>query len=472
METIPNILAERYASAELKEIWTASHKVLLERKLWIAVMKAQQALGIHIPYEALQAYEQVQNIVDLEAIRARELITRHDVKARIDVFCSLAGHEYIHKGLTSRDLTDTVEQLQILKSLELIREKCVAALLNIAQRAQETQTLLITARTHNVPAQPTTLGRRFAMFGEELLHALHILDCVIVAYPIRGIKGAVGNQLDLLHLFEGNTEKVSAFNNKLLEYLEIPNCLHVPGQVYPRSLDFEVVSILNQCASGPTNIAKTLRLMAGHSLINEGFEPGQVGSSAMPHKKNSRSCERIQGLNTLLKGYLTMANALCGDQWNEGDVSCSVVRRVMLADSFFAMDGLLETFLYVLKHLEICEEAISQENEKMLPFLLTGVFMAQACSQGLGREEAHERIKHHAMATLNQQVQGQIHPFLKALSEDPHLQLSFDFLKSQILHSKDALKMAEKQVDVFLDNVKEWQKRFPQAQGYVPQKCC
>tara|TARA_B100001248_G_scaffold220746_1_gene176577 strand:- start:20003 stop:21421 length:1419 start_codon:yes stop_codon:yes gene_type:complete len=472
METIPNILAERYTSAALKEIWSAPHKILLERKLWIAVMKAQQDLGIDIPSQAIQAYEQAQGTIDLDAIRQREAITRHDVKARIDVFCALAGHEYIHKGLTSRDLTDTVEQLQVLKSLEIIREKCVSALLQLSEHAQNTRSLLISARTHNVPAQPTTLGRRFAMFGEELLHALQSLDSIIAHYPIRGIKGAVGNQLDMLHLFKGDLTKVAAFNEKLLEYLGISQSLNVPGQVYPRSLDFEVVSILNQCASGPTNMAKTLRLMAGHSLVNEGFEPGQVGSSAMPHKKNSRSCERIQGLNTLLKGYLTMANTLCADQWNEGDVSCSVVRRVMLPDSFFAMDGLLETFLYVLKNLEVCEEAITQENDQTLPYLLTGVFMAQACAQGLGREEAHERIKEHALASLGTTSHNQEHPFLKALGSDSQLGLSPTFLQEQVINAKAQLKIAETQIESFLAQLQAWQERFPQARAYVPQKCC
>ena len=323
-----NILAERYASAEMGKIWGAEGRVRTERDYWIAVLKAQKSLGIDISEAAIKAYESVKDQVDLESIQAREAVTRHDVKARIEEFCALAGHEHIHKGLTSRDLTENVEQLQILRGLELIRLKAMAALSKLADRAEQWSTLVLTARTHNVPAQLTTFGKRLSMFGEDLLCAIRELNQIIDNYPVRGLKGPVGTQMDMMTLFEGDSDKVAQMESAILEHLGAGSALETVGQVYPRSLDFEVVSVFVRLASGPSSFAKTLRIMAGHELASEGFAKGQVGSSAMPHKMNSRSCERLNGFAVILSGYLTMASGLTGDQWNEGDVSCSVVRRV------------------------------------------------------------------------------------------------------------------------------------------------
>ena len=342
---IPNVLAQRYASVAMNEIWSAEGRILLERQFWVAVMKAQQGLGLDIPDQAIADYEKVIETVDLESIAERERSTRHDVKARIEEFNALAGHEHVHKGMTSRDLTENVEQLQVFRALEVVANKTATTLLRLGQRCQQWRDLLITARTHNVAAQPTTFGKRLAMFGEELHSALKSLERLIETYPARGLKGAVGTQMDALSLFEGQREKVAQLEQKTIEHLGIPQLLSNVGQVYPRSLDLSVVSCLNQLASGPSSFCKTLRLMAGHETASEGFAKGQTGSSAMPHKMNSRSCERINGFRMILGGYLTMASSLAGDQWNEGDVSCSVVRRVMLPDAFLAIDGLFETCL-------------------------------------------------------------------------------------------------------------------------------
>ena len=272
-----NILAERYASKEMNQIWGAEGRILLERDYWIAVVKAQKSLGIDIPDEAIEAYESVKDQVNLQSIQEREAVTRHDVKARIEEFCALAGHEHIHKGLTSRDLTENVEQLQILRGLELIRIKAMASLIKLAEKAEEWSQLVLTARTHNVPAQLTTFGKRLAMFGEDLFCAVRELDRIIDNYPVRGLKGPVGTQMDLMTLFGGDAEKVAHMEDAILEHLGVGSVLETVGQVYPRSLDFEVVSVFVRLASGPSSFSKTLRIMAGHELASEGFAKGQVG---------------------------------------------------------------------------------------------------------------------------------------------------------------------------------------------------
>lgn len=465
METIPNVLAQRYASAPMRTIWSAAGRITLERDFWIAVMKGQRDLGLSIPEEAIAAYERVKDRVDVESIQARERVTLHDVKARIEEFCELAGHEHIHKGMTSRDLTENVEQLQVLRSLELVRTKAAAALVAMSRRAEEYRDLVITGRTHNVAAQPTTFGKRLAMFGQELLEAFRSLESLVDAYPVRGLKGAVGTQLDQLTLFGGDAAKVAALEARIVAYLGFSRALGSVGQVYPRSLDFEVVTRLYQVSAAASSFAKTLRLMAGHELASEGFQKGQVGSSAMPHKMNSRSCERINGFHAILNGYVSMTAALAGDQWNEGDVSCSVVRRVALPDAFFAIDGLLETLLTVLAQMEAFPAVIERENEKYFPFLATTTFLMEAVKAGAGREGAHEAIKEHAVATVRALRGGEIsrNDLVERLAADDRVGLSREALEDVLRAREKFVGAAREQVGGFAKAVAEVAERNPQA---------
>lgn len=470
MESIPNILATRYASGAMRSVWSAEGRVALERDYWIAVLRAQKDLGLDIPQEAIEAYEGVKGQINLDSINQREAVTRHDVKARIEEFCELAGYEHIHKGLTSRDLTENVEQLQILRGLEILRTKTLAALLKLADRAEEWKDLVITARTHNVPAQPTTFGKRLAMFGEDLLCAARELDRIVNNYPVRGLKGPVGTQMDLLTLFDGDREKVEQLEARILDHLGVGASLENVGQVYPRGLDFEVVSVFVRLASGPSSFAKTLRIMAGHELASEGFAKGQVGSSAMPHKMNSRSCERLNGFATILKGYLTMASELSGDQWNEGDVSCSVVRRVFLPDSFYAIDGLVDTFITILKQMEVYPAVIDQENQRYGPFLSTTTVLMEAVKSGAGREEAHEAIKEHAVATVRDLRSGAIlhNNLVDRLAADKRLGLTAEKLASVVGDAQAMTGMAASQVAQFCGAVREEVESFPSASIYEP----
>src|SRR4051794_30747801 len=243
-ELIPNVLAGRYASQPLAEIWSPRHKIILERQLWLAVLRAQRDLGVDVPDGVIEAHERVVDYVDLDSIDARERVTRHDVKARIEEFAALAGSEHIHKGMTSRDLTENVEQLQVKASLELVRVRLVAALARLASLATEHVDLVMVGRSHNVPAQATTLGKRFASAGEELLIALDRLDDLIGRYPLRGIKGPMGTSQDQLDLFDGDRAKVAQLESAVAHHLGFDRSLGSVGQVYPRSLDLDVVAAL------------------------------------------------------------------------------------------------------------------------------------------------------------------------------------------------------------------------------------
>ena len=423
--TVPNVLATRYAGDDLAAIWSPEHKIVLERRLWIAVLEAQRDLGVDVPDGVVEAYRDVVDKVDLDSIAARERVTRHDVKARIEEFAALAGHEHIHKGMTSRDLTENVEQLQVRASLELLRRRTVATLARLARLATEHETTVMAGRSHNVAAQATTLGKRFATIADEMLMALERLDDLLARYPLRGIKGPMGTSQDMLDLLGGDADKLADLEQRVAGHLGFERVLTSVGQVYPRSLDFDVVSALVQLVAGPSNLATTIRLMAGHELVTEGFAEGQVGSSAMPHKMNTRSCERVNGLAVVLRGYLSMVGELAGDQWNEGDVSCSVVRRVALPDAFFAADGLFRTFITVLDEFGAFPAVIQRELDRYLPFLATTKVLMAAVRRGVGREAAHEAIKEAAVgAALDLRKGAAENDVVDRLAADSRLGLS------------------------------------------------
>lgn len=472
--TIPNVLANRYASEQMRLIWSPVNKVIAERKLWIAVLEAQRDLGVEFggddPQKVIEDYRRVVDQVDLESIAERERITKHDVKARIEEFNALAGHEHIHKGMTSRDLTENVEQMQVLDALALIRSRTVTVLARLAELAVTYTDQPIAGRTHNVAAQVTTLGKRFATCADELLIAHQRIDELIARYPARGIKGPVGTSQDMLDLLGGDLSKLDELEGRIASGLGFGQLLNSTGQVYPRSLDFDAVSALVQTAAAPSNLATSIRLMAGNELVTEGFAEGQVGSSAMPHKMNTRSCERVNGLAVVIRGYLSMVSELAGDQWNEGDVSCSVVRRVALADSFYALDGLYETFLTVLDGFGAFPRVISSELDRYLPFLTTTKVLMAAVRKGVGREDAHEAIKENAVAVaLDMRASGErVNQLFDRLAADPRLGLSRAELDSLVSAPLELTGAAGQQVSRVVARIKPLVEADAKAAVYRP----
>jgi adenylosuccinate lyase len=456
----------------MSEIFSDKGKVIAERELWIAVMKAQRELGLDIPASEIRKFEKAKGNVDLRRIKEIEKRTKHDVKARIEAFVEAAkAEEHIHKGMTSRDLTDNVEQMQIRKASELIFGRYVSVLRHMTEKAQEYRKIVLTARTHHQPAQPTLLGRRMAMWAEELHHHLLDFERFIDEYPLRGIKGPVGTQFDMLTLL-GSERKVKELEGKVAKQLGFSKVLVSAGQVYPRSLDSAVLSRLSLLSSGCANFAKGMRLMAGYELVTEGFKKGQVGSSAMPHKMNTRSSERICGFGELVKMYADGASRISGDQWEEGDVSCSVVRRVIVPDAFYASDGLCETTLTVLNNMGAYPVMVDRELERFLPFLATSEILLTAVKAGIGRERAHMLIKRHAVAeALAMRQKGAAPRLAERLAEEP------EFRKAKITKKRidgivrdkgHFIGNAAKQIDAVNAKAKMLLKRYPKESKYEP----
>jgi adenylosuccinate lyase len=462
-----SVLANRYASAAMRKVFAPEEKIIAERRLWIAVAKAQAKLGHAIADSVIADYEKVISKVDLASIDAREKITRHDVKARIEEFNALAGHEAIHAGMTSRDLTENIEALQIRDGLVLVHNKTVALLAALATKAAQYSDQPIAGRSHNVPAQVTTLGKRFASAAEELLFAYERLVSLQDRYPMRGVKGPVGTAQDSIDLL-GSTEAHQKLESAIAAELGFNRVLDSTGQVYPRSLDYDVVTTLVQIASSPSSLATSIRLMAGAELVTEGFKVGQVGSSAMPHKMNTRSCERVNGLTIILRGYASMVSELAGNQWNEGDVSCSVVRRVALPDAFYAIDGLLETMLTVLNEFGVFPAVIAAELERYLPFLATTKILMASVKAGVGREVAHEVIKEHAVAAALGMREGKPNNFLDAISQDNRIPFDRAALDALIGNPLEFTGDARQQVARVVSRIEAISSAHPAAAQYKP----
>jgi adenylosuccinate lyase len=462
-----SVLADRYASEAMRAIFAPEEKIIAERRLWLAVARAQNKLGHTIADSVIADYEKVINKVDLASIDAREKASRHDVKARIEEFNALAGHEAIHAGMTSRDLTENIEALQIKNGLEIIHGKVVALLAQLGDKAAQYSDQPIAGRSHNVPAQITTLGKRFASAAEELLFAYERLTSLQDRYPMRGIKGPVGTAQDSIDLL-GSSKAHHSLEIEIANDLGFNRVLDSTGQIYPRSFDYDVVTTLVQLAASPSSLATSIRLMAGAELVTEGFKAGQVGSSAMPHKMNTRSCERINGLSVVLRGYASMVSELSGDQWNEGDVSCSVVRRVAIPDAFYAIDGLLETTLTVLSEFGAFPAVMQAELDRYLPFLATTKILMAAVKAGVGREVAHEVIKEHAVKAALAMREGKANALLDALADDARIPLDRKALDALISQPIEFTGDARQQIARVVDRIDAITSAHPAAAQYKP----
>jgi adenylosuccinate lyase len=459
----------------MNRIFSEEGKVELERELWISVLRAQKSLGLDIPDGVIERYEGAKDAIDLELIKEIELETKHDVKAKIEAFNRVAGGmEYIHRGMTSRDLTDNVEQLQIRRAMNLVLGKYISVLSHLLERAEDYKHIEITGRTHHQAAQLTLLGRRFAMWAEELLLHIRDFEAFLDSYPLRGIKGPVGTQFDMVNLL-GSREKAIKLEEIIARELGFSETLDSPAQVYPRSLDLKVISHLTALSSACENFAKTMRLMAGYELVTEGFKEGQVGSSVMPHKMNTRSSERICAFGELLKMYSDGASRLSGDQWEEGDVSCSAVRRVIIPDSFYATDGLLETTLTVLNQMGAYPTVIEKEVDRYLPFLATTEILNITYRHNIGREEAYRVIKEHAIAeALRMREEGTTeNRLIERLAEEPLFKeagITREELEEVLTDKQHFVGNALKQIEEVKGKAQPLLEKYEEEEGYEPKE--
>jgi adenylosuccinate lyase len=456
---VSGVLADRYASQEMREIWSREFKIKAERRLWISVLETQFSLGLDVFPSVIEDYRKNEDVVDLASIDSREKITNHDVKARIDEFNELAGHQKIHIGMTSRDLTENIELFQVSSSLKVVKVKAAALLKVLADFAQEHLELPLVARTHNVPAQLTTVGRRAATWMEELVFAFDHLQSLSNRLPLKGIKGPIGTSQDLLDLFGDSGAEIEDSVATALGFNEV---LAAPSQIYPRSIDYEIVTALVQLAASPANVATNIRIMSGFGLVTEGFGRDQVGSSAMPHKINARLSERVNGLTAVLKGNAVMLQELVGNQWNEGDVSCSVVRRVALADAFYAIDA-----IRIIRDLVVQSDVVEREVKEYLPFLVTTRMLSEAVMNGMGREDAHALIKKLSIIAGENFRKTGINNLIELVSKESDFGFTAEFLVT-IQDPSLLLAGAVRQTRVVMQRALAIAESIPDSLAYIP----
>ena len=459
------VLADRYASNAMRHIWSQEEKILLERKIWIHVLKIQQKLGFKVLDDAISSYERVRDNIDIQRIISREKILKHDVKARIEEFNELAGYESIHIGMTSRDVTESVELFQMRLSLDLIEFKSLTFLRKLGETVHKYIDTPLVSRTHNVPAQVTTLGKRFATWAEELIIAIESIQQIRDRLPFRGIKGAVGTQQDLMDVLGA---KAVTLDHEIAQLLGFKKVAESNSQVYPRSYDYQIVAGLVQVSAASTNMTTNIRLMSGHGLVSERFQNEQVGSSAMPHKVNARSSERVNGLGVVLKGFATMISEVSGNQWGEGDVSCSVVRRVALPSAFYAIDAILDTSISIISNLVINEQEINSELVKNLPFLLSSKILMQSVSLGKRREESHKAIKENAIIALKEYQRTGENIFFELVAKDDRLGVSRDFLNDLLVNPVRHAGRAPQQCETILNQISKLTEGINKFNAYNP----
>jgi adenylosuccinate lyase len=389
-----DVLATRYASPEMVVLWSDRTAIEMERAIWVAVLANQRQMGLPVPEAAIARYRSVLETVDLVSIETRERQTRHQTKARIAEFNDLAGYSLIHAGMTSCDVTENVTAWQVIRGLNLLGRRGTAVVERLAGLIGTYRSTPMVGRTHNLPAQPTTLGRRFAVCAQEFAAGLGNLKYLRGIYPIRSVRGAVGTNSDLQALFGARTGDTAALIDNTLGVVTGADTKWVTvGQTLPRGLDATLGAGMVQLGSAPSSLATTIRLMVGQGLATELASDGQVGSSAMPHKTNPRYAERTCGLLTVVRGYASMLSESAGGVWNEGDVSDSCVRRVALPGLFLAADGLLRTFMVALDRFDPDLEAIGRELAVHKAEMYSGQVLAGLLKRGIPRELAYYAVQ-------------------------------------------------------------------------------
>ena len=425
----PDILALRYASPFMRTLWSPETAVQMEREIWATALEVKNELGLKIPDGAIQAYRDCLNNINLDSIAAIEAEMQHDVVARKTEFDNLATAIFgsplslAHEDFTSRDDTENCEQLRIFSSLGYLRDKGAAVLFRLDEHAQPHANLDVCGRSHRQPGQVTTHGKRIANMAVEMLRAMRTLEHLISNYAFRGFKGAMGTRQDLITRF-GNRELALEFERRMGERLGMQATLKSTGQIYPRSMDFEVMSVLFQLSATPGNLSRLIRDSAELRHMNEGFSKGRKASSAMAHKKNPSKSERIKSLRTRLKAEVVASMDLAGEQEYEGDVSCSVNRRVMLANAFCALDGIFETTLTILDQMQLHPKVIAAELKAELPFLSTTAFRTAMREKGMDDTKAYKAIQRHALAASNDIVNGKPNSLIRRLGRDKSVPLS------------------------------------------------
>jgi adenylosuccinate lyase len=450
-----NPLTERYASREMSRIFSPAFKFGTWRRLWLALAEAEQALGVEIPDEAVAQMRAHLDDIDLGAAAEHEKRLRHDVMAHVYHFGEVApkARPFIHLGATSAFVTDNTELIQLREALQLVRRRLLACVAALASFAREHRALPTLGFTHFQPAQPTTVGKRASLWLQDLVLDLEEVDHRLASLRARGVRGATGTQASFLELFDGDHDKVDALQRRVADAMGFDRVYGVTGQTYPRKVDYAALTTVGGIAASTSKFAHDVRLLAHLREIEEPFGEKQIGSSAMPYKRNPMRTERITGLARHVLALGTDAGFTAATQWFERTLDDSANRRIALGEAFLATDAILLLVHNVAAGLEVHPGVIRQRLEQEMPFLATESILMHAVRQGGDRQDLHERIRQHAVAAADRLKQdGGENDLPDRIAADDAFGLTRDQVLA-ILDPERHVGRAAEQVDAFLAQI-------------------
>lgn len=452
VETYNSPLASRYASEAMRRNFSDRRRFTLWRRLWLILARCQQKLGLAITDAQIEQLEaQVENI-DFEAAARYEEELRHDVMAHVHALGDQApeAKPIIHLGATSCYITDNSELCQMKEGLSLLRPTLVASIAALESFARTWRDLPTLGFTHLQPAQPTTVGKRACLWIQDLASDLGELERHIEGLPFRGAKGTTGTQASFLALFDGDHEKVRELDRMVTDEMGFQHCFPVTGQTYSRKVDFHIVAVLAGIAQTAAKFANDIRLLAHMKEIEEPFEAGQVGSSAMPYKRNPMRCERISGLARFTQSLLLNPAETASTQWLERTLDDSANRRLALSEAFLTTDAILQLVLNVASGLVVHPKVIEKHLVAELPFMATEMILMAAVREGGDRQELHEAIRVHSIeAGKIVKDEGEENDLLQRLAGDPLFAAVKDDLQN-LCDPQLFIGRAPEQVDEFL----------------------
>lgn len=448
-----NPLITRYASRQMSQLWSTTHRSQLWRKLWIVLAECQQELGLRITDSQISQLKQYESQVDLAVVREYEKRLRHDVMAHVHAYgdqCP-AAREIIHWGATSCYVTDNADLLLIRDALEMLRTRLVGILATLSDFARRHRDLPCLAFTHLQPAQPTTVGKRTCLWSYDLVLDLTELQHRLDQLLARSAKGTTGTQASFLQLFDGDHEKVRLLERRIAERLGFASSYAVTGQTYPRKVDAQVMDVLSGIAQSVHKIATDLRLLSSRKEVEEPFEKDQIGSSAMAYKRNPMRSERMCSLARFVMSLQSSSSQTAAVQWMERTLDDSANRRLVLPQAFLAIDACLILLQNVSNGMVVHEKQVAKHLAEELPFMATEAIMMAAVAAGADRQEIHENLRQHSVAAgWVVKQEGKENDLLGRLKADPlYSQIDIDSL----VDPNAFVGRAPQQVDEFLQEV-------------------
>ena len=448
-------LSSRYASKEMKYIFSPDMKFRTWRKLWIALAESEMELGLPITQEQIDELKANADNINYEVAEAREKLVRHDVMSHVYAYgqqCPKAKG-IIHLGATSCYVGDNTDVIIMTEGLKLVRNKLVTVIRELAKFADKYKDLPTLAFTHFQPAQPTTVGKRASLWLQELLMDLEDVEYQLSKAKLLGCKGTTGTQASFLELFEGDHEKCKELDRRIAKKMGYSACFAVSGQTYSRKLDTQVLNVLSGIAQSAAKFSNDIRLLQHLKEVEEPFEKNQIGSSAMAYKRNPMRSERIGSLSRyvmvdVLNGAFTTAT-----QWFERTLDDSANKRLSIPEAFLAIDGILNLYANVTDGLVVYPKVIEQRLRKELPFMATENIMMDAVKRGGDRQELHEKIRQHSMAASRVvKEEGGENDLLERIANDKSFGVTLEELEA-ILQPSKYVGRAPQQTTDFLNEV-------------------